>query len=58
MKPRTLIPGIRMLAEASYLTEKVLDFFGFNGYNAYYNPALTTAGDPAYISSGLLPHGP
>jgi outer membrane protein assembly factor BamA len=48
---RNLIPGIRMLAEASYLTEKVLDFFGFNGYNAYYNPALTSKGDPAYISS-------
>jgi hypothetical protein len=48
---RTLIPGIRILAEASYLTEKVLDFFGFNGYNAYYNPALTTAGDTSYVSS-------
>jgi len=32
-----LIPGVRMLAEASYLTEKALDFYGFNGYNAYYN---------------------
>jgi opacity protein-like surface antigen len=47
---RTLIPGIRMLAEASYLTEKVLDFYGFNGYNAYYSPALTTDGDPSYVS--------
>jgi hypothetical protein len=47
---RKLIPGIRMLAEASYLTEKVLDFYGFNGYNAYYNPALTTSGDPLYVS--------
>jgi hypothetical protein len=48
---RTLIPGIRLLAEASYLTEKVLDFYGFNGYNAYYNPAHTTTSDPSYISS-------
>ena len=47
---RNLIPGIRLLAEASYLTEKVLDFFGFNGYEAYYSPAETTSGDPAYIS--------
>jgi hypothetical protein len=48
---RNLIPGIRMLAEASYLTEQVLDFYGFNGYNAYYNPAITTTSDPSYISS-------
>jgi hypothetical protein len=47
---RKLIPGIRLLAEASYLTEKVLDFFGFNGYNAYYDPAFTTGSDPAFIS--------
>jgi len=32
-----LIPGVRMLTEVSYLTEKALDFYGFNGYNAYYN---------------------
>ena len=47
---RKLIPGIRLMAEAAYLTEKVLDFYGFNGYNAYYNPAITTEGDPSYIS--------
>jgi hypothetical protein len=47
---RNLIPGIRLLTEASYLTEKVLDFFGFNGYEAYYSPAETTSGDPAYVS--------
>jgi outer membrane protein assembly factor BamA len=48
---RTLIPGIRMLAEASYLTEKVLDFYGFNGYNAYYNPGFTNLKNPLYLSS-------
>jgi outer membrane protein assembly factor BamA len=34
---RYLIPGIRTSAEVSYLTEKALDFYGFNGYEAYYN---------------------
>ena len=29
-----LLPGIRSLFEASYLTEKALDFYGFNGYQA------------------------
>jgi outer membrane protein assembly factor BamA len=48
---RTLIPGIRMLAEASYLTEKTLDFYGFDGYNAYYNPGLTNINSPLYSSS-------
>ena len=48
---RTFIPGIRMLAEASYLTEKALNFYGFNGYNAYYNSHFTISKDPLYRSS-------
>jgi outer membrane protein assembly factor BamA len=32
-----LIPGIRSLFELSYLTEKALDFYGFNGYKAVYD---------------------
>ena len=32
-----LIPGIRSYFEASYLTEKALDFYGFNGYQAIYD---------------------
>lgn len=36
-----LIPGIRLSAEASYLTERALDFYGFNGYEAYYNADFT-----------------
>jgi outer membrane protein assembly factor BamA len=35
-----LIPGVRISAEASYLTERALDFYGFNGYKAYYNSAF------------------
>ena len=48
---RKLIPGIRLMAEASYLTEKALDFYGFNGYNGYYDASLSKSKDPAYISS-------
>ena len=34
-----LIPGnIRLTADMSYLTEKALGFYGFNGYQAVYNP--------------------
>jgi outer membrane protein assembly factor BamA len=32
-----LIPGVRSFFEVSYLTEKALDFYGFNGYQAVYN---------------------
>ena len=32
-----LIPGIRSFFEASYLTEKALDFYGFNGYQAIFD---------------------
>lgn len=32
-----LIPNMRVTMEASYRTEKALNFYGFNGYNAYYD---------------------
>lgn len=32
-----LIPGLRFSLNLQYLTEKALDFYGFNGYKAYYN---------------------
>ena len=36
-----LIPGIRTTGEISYFTEQLLDFYGFNGYEAYYNADYT-----------------
>jgi outer membrane protein assembly factor BamA len=45
-----LIPGIRVSAEASLLTEQSLDFFGFNGYESYYNAAYEDDENPDYIS--------
>jgi outer membrane protein assembly factor BamA len=32
-----LIPGMRLTAEASLLTEKAMDFYGFNGFESWYN---------------------
>jgi hypothetical protein len=40
-----LIPGIRSFFEASYLTEKALDFYGFNGYKAVYDPVYEASVD-------------
>ena len=47
---KNFIPGVRMLAEASFLTEKVLNFYGFNGYNSYYDPAFENKEDPLFKS--------
>lgn len=33
-----LIPGVRVTGDLTYLTEKALNFYGFNGYDAVYNP--------------------
>jgi outer membrane protein assembly factor BamA len=33
-----LLHGLRVTADLTYLTEKALDFYGFNGYQAVYNP--------------------
>jgi hypothetical protein len=49
-----LIPGIRFLAEVSLLTEKALDFYGFNGYNAYYNSNIEDTTDHANYKSRVF----
>ncbi|HBB92432.1 MAG: hypothetical protein A2X22_10480 [Bacteroidetes bacterium GWF2_49_14] len=45
-----LIPGIRLTADARLETEQAMDFYGFNGFNTMFNPALVTVGDPNYVS--------
>ncbi len=51
-----LIPGIRMTADLSYFTEKALDFYGFNGYNANYYAQWEDDDDPAYLSRMFYRH--
>lgn len=45
-----LIPGIRLSAEASYLTEQSLDFYGFNGYESLYKADFEDEESDEYIS--------
>jgi outer membrane protein assembly factor BamA len=45
-----LIPGIRVSAEASLLTEQSLDFYGFNGYESFYDPNFEDEENDSYIS--------
>jgi hypothetical protein len=36
---KKLIPKVRVTADITYLTEKALNFYGFNGYESVYNPS-------------------
>ena len=52
-----LIPGIRSFIEASYLTEKALDFYGFNGYQAIYDPDyVNSVDDMGYSNRAYYRH--
>lgn len=46
-----LLPwDLRVTSDFSYLTQQALDFYGFNGYEAQYNPDWETPDDTAYSS--------
>lgn len=51
-----LIPNIRVTSDLSFLTEKSLDFYGFNGYDAPYHPRFEDEDDPDYISRMFYRH--
>ncbi|HQO49502.1 MAG TPA: hypothetical protein PK939_03680, partial [Bacteroidales bacterium] len=52
-----LIPGIRITSDLSYLTEKALDFYGFNGYDAVFNKEWSDDTDTAnYVSRMFYRH--
>jgi outer membrane protein assembly factor BamA len=52
-----LIPGnIRITADLDYLTERSLDFYGFNGYEANYAPEVTDVESDEYISRVYYKH--
>lgn len=52
-----LIPGIRVTSDFSFLTDKALDFYGFNGYDAVYNSAWSNDSDTSqYISRMFYRH--
>ncbi|MEI7980813.1 MAG: BamA/TamA family outer membrane protein, partial [Bacteroidota bacterium] len=52
-----LIPGkIRITADLDYLTERALDFYGFNGYESNYIPSVAQQGTDDYISRVFYKH--
>jgi len=52
----TLIPKTRVTLDVAYLTEQALNFYGFNGYEAYYNADFETTGHADYISRMYYRH--
>lgn len=51
-----LIPKIRTTFQFDLFTEKALDFYGFNGYEAYYNPNYEDQNSDEYISRMYYRH--
>jgi len=52
-----LIPHqVRITADFSFLTERALDFYGFNGYNAVYNPDYADKESDDYITRIFYRH--
>ena len=42
--------NLRLTADINYLTEKMLDFYGFNGYEANFEADISDPDSPLYIS--------
>ncbi len=45
---RKLIKGMRVFADLSYMPDQIYAFYGFNGYDAVYQPTWIEPGDAAY----------
>ena len=56
LESESLINNTKVLAEASYIIDKRLDFFGFNGTQAKYNSMFETEGNTDFISPVFYAH--
>jgi len=56
LESETLINKAKVLAEASYLVDRKLDFFGFNGTDAVYNPEFTDSESDAFQNNFFYGH--
>ncbi len=56
LESESLIRNAKVLAEASYIIDKRLDFFGFNGTQANYNSAFENEGNANFISPVFYAH--
>lgn len=53
---KSLINNATLILEASYMKDKKMDFFGFNGLNAIYHPALNNPSGPDFAGKFFYAH--
>jgi hypothetical protein len=53
---KSLINNATLILEASFLRDKKMDFFGFNGLNAIYHPVLTNPSSPDFAGKFFYAH--
>ena len=46
-----LIPRVRTTVDISYVTDQMSDFYGYNGYQSVYNPALVTSSNRLFYKN-------
>ena len=46
-----LIPKVRTTVDISYVTDQMSDFYGYNGYQSVYNPALVTSSNRLFYKN-------
>ena len=51
-----LIKGVRLTGDIAYLTERAIDFYGFNGYEVSYHQSWEDDQDPDYVSRLFYRH--
>ena len=51
-----LIKGVRVTGDIAYLTERAIDFYGFNGYEVSYHQSWEDDQDPDYVSRLFYRH--
>ena len=50
LESKKVIPGVKIIAEASHIIDTRFEFFGFNATNTIFEKAYTVASHPAFIS--------
>jgi outer membrane protein assembly factor BamA len=56
LESETLLNQARLLAEVSYIRDKQMDFYGFNGRNAVFHEDFTIMGSESYIQRSYYAH--
>lgn len=51
-----VIKGIRTTFDLSYITDPLNSFYGFNGYQSVYDPALVDSESPDYLTRAFYAH--